>query len=413
MQFGGLKVALLPKKNRGETVNVTLTLHMGDEKSLFGQKVAAQIAGQMLSRGTTKFTRTQLSDELERLKVSGRVGGSGGSFQTTRPNLEEALRLAAHILKEPSFPESEFEQLRNQTITSIQSQLAEPNARASEALSKHFNAYPRGDWRYSPTLEESLADIKAAKLEDAKRFHQEFYGASTAEIAIVGDFDDANVAALLKELFENWKSVKPVERVPVKHGDIKPADLKIDTPDKENAIFLARENLDLRDDDPDYAALYIADYIIGGGADLASRMSDRLRQKDGLSYSAGSSLNVPSLDRSATWTFYAIAAPKNVAKVEAGFREVVSKVVKDGITEAELASAKSGAIQKRVQTRAQDGAVAGGWANNLYLGRTFAFSKALEDRIQSLTVADVNAAIRKYLDPARLTTVKAGDFTKK
>ena len=123
-------------------MNVSLQLHMGDEKSLFGQRVAAQIAGQMLTRGTTKYTRTQLSDELERLKVSGRVGGTGGSFQTTRPNLEAALKLAAHVLKEPSFPESEFEQLRNQIVTAIESQLAEPNARASEALSQALQRLP-------------------------------------------------------------------------------------------------------------------------------------------------------------------------------------------------------------------------------------------------------------------------------
>jgi len=413
LQFGGLKVALLAKKNRGETVNVTISLNLGDEKSLFGQKVAAQVAGQMLSRGTTKYTRTQLSDELERLKVSGRVGGTGGSFQTTRPNLEAALRLAAHVLKEPSFPESEFEQLRNQTVTSIQASLSEPNARASEALSKHFNAYPRGDWRYSPTLEESLADIKSAKLEDARRFHREFYGASAAEIAIVGDFDEAKATALLKELFEGWKSPTPFAHVPVKHGDAAPANLAIATPDKENAIFLARQNLDLRDDDPDYPALYIANYILGGESGLDSRLMDRLRQKEGLSYSAGSSLNVPAIDRSARWTGYAIAAPQNIAKVEAGFKDVLAKALKDGFTEAELAAAKSGAIQQRVQTRSQDGAVAGGWAFYLHHGRTFAFSKAFEDRLLALTVADVNAALRKHLDPAKLTIVKAGDFSKK
>ena len=122
------------------------------------------MAGQMLSRGTTRYTRAQLSDELRAAEgLRAAWAGTGGSFQTTRPNLEEALRLAAHVLKEPRFPESEFEQLRNQTITSIESQLAEPNARASEALSKHFNAYPRGDWRYSPTLEESLADMQGGE----------------------------------------------------------------------------------------------------------------------------------------------------------------------------------------------------------------------------------------------------------
>lgn len=410
LEFGGLKVALLAKKNRGETVNVTINLHMGDEKSLFGQKTVAGLAGQMLSRGTTKFTRTQLSDELERLKVSGRVGGTGGSFQTTRPNLEEALKLAAHVLKEPSFPESEFEQLRTQSITSIQSQLAEPNARASEALSRHFNAYPKGDWRYAPTLEESIEAVKAAKLEDVKRFHREFYGAGVAEIAIVGDFDEARVAALVQELFADWKAQKPWARVPVRHGNVAAANLSIATPDKENAILLARQNLDLRDDDPDYPALFVADYILGGGAGLDSRLAMRLRQKDGLSYAAGSGLNVPAVDRSATWSVYAIAAPANIAKAEAAMKEELARALAEGFTEAELGAAKSGTLQTRLQTRAQDGALAGGWAFYLHHGRTFAFSKAFEDRLQALTLAEVNAALRKHLDPARLTIVKAGDF---
>ncbi|HRA23954.1 MAG TPA: pitrilysin family protein, partial [Usitatibacteraceae bacterium] len=410
LEFGGLKVALLAKKNRGETVNVTINLHMGDEKSLFGQKTVAGLAGQMLSRGTTKLTRTQLSDELERLKVSGRVGGTGGSFQTTRPNLEEALKLAAHVLKEPAFPESEFEQLRNQTITSIQAQLAEPNARASEALSRHFNAYPKGDWRYAPTLEESIEAVKAAKLDDVKRFHREFYGAGVAEIAIVGDFDEARVAALVQELFAGWKAQKPWARVPVQHGNVAAANLSIATPDKENAILLARQNLDLRDDDPDYPALFVADYILGGGAGLDSRLAMRLRQKDGLSYAAGSGLNVPAVDRSASWSVYAIAAPANIAKAEAAMKEELARALAEGFTEAELAAAKSGTLQTRLQTRAQDGALAGGWAFYLHHGRTFAFSRAFEDRLQALTLADVNAAVRKHLDPARLTIVKAGDF---
>jgi zinc protease len=410
LQLGGLKVALLSKRNRGETVNVSIQLHMGDERSLFGQKAAATFAGQMLARGTTRFSRTQLSDELERLKVSGRVGGTGGSFQTTRPNLEAALRLAAHVLKEPSFPESEFEQLRNQTVTSIQAQLAEPNARASEALSRHFNAYPKGDWRYSPTLEESIAEAKAAKLEDARRFHREFYGAGTAEIAVVGDFDEAKVAALLEELFAGWKAPKPWSHVPVKHGDIAVANLQVVTPDKENAIFLARQNLDARDDDPDYPALYVANYILGGGAGLDSRLGNRLRQKEGLSYGAGSGVAVPSVDRAATWTAYAIAAPQNIPKVEAAFREEVARAVKEGFTPEELANAKSGILQQRLQNRAQDGTLAGAWAALLHLDRTFAFSRAFEDRLAALTVDDVNAALRRHIDLARVTIVKAGSF---
>ncbi len=130
-EVGGVKVALLSKKNRGETVNVALQLNIGNEKALFGQRVNASMAGQMLARGTTRLTRAELSDEWERLKVSGRVSGPSASLQTTRPNLEETLRLAVHVLREPRFDAAEFEQLRTQSVTGIESQLAEPESRAS------------------------------------------------------------------------------------------------------------------------------------------------------------------------------------------------------------------------------------------------------------------------------------------
>lgn len=411
--FGGMKVALLPKKNRGETVNVAFSLHLGNEKALFGQRTSAAMAGRMLARGTTRFTRSQLSDEWERLKVSGRVAGPSASLQTTRPNLEETLKLAVHVLREPSFDAQEFEQLRNQSITSIMAQLTEPEARASEALSKHFNVYPKGDWRYSPTLEESLEELRAAKLEDAKRFHDEFYGAQRGEIAIVGDFDEPRVAALLKELFEGWKPKVPYERVAEEYRDIPAATTSVATPDKENAVFLARQNVQLRDDDPEYPALYVANYVLGGGAGFDSRLASRIRQKDGLSYGVGSDLSVGSIDRAGAWSAYAIAAPANVARVEAAFREEIARALKDGFTDAEVAAAKSGILQMRTQTRAQDGALASGWTGYMYLDRTFAFSKQFEDKVMALEAGDVVAALRKHIDPAKVTVVKAGDFTKK
>jgi zinc protease len=370
------------------------------------------MAASMLARGTTKFTRAELSDEWERLKVSGRVAGPSARLQTTRPNLEEALRLAAHVLREPRFDPQEFEQLRNQNITAIQSQLSEPEARASEALSRHFNVYPKSDFRYAPTLEEQIEELRAARLEDARAFHQQFYGAQQVEIAIVGDFDEPRVAAQLKDLFAGWKQKVPYERVPAEHHEIAAADRAIATPDKENAVLLARENIALRDDDPDYVALHVANHILGGGDGLDSRLATRIRQKDGLSYGVGSDLSVGSLDRAGAWSAYAIAAPANVARVEAALREELARALKDGFTDAEVAAAKSGIIQRRTQNRSQDGTIASGWINNLYLGRTWQFSREFDEKIAALTTAQVNAALRKYLDPAKVTIVKAGDFKK-
>lgn len=413
LHFGPVKVALLAKKNRGETVNVAVALHIGNEKALFGQRTNASLAGRMLARGTTQYTRAQLSDEFERLKVSGRVAGPGASFQTTRPNLVAALQLVAHVLKEPRFDPSEFEQLRNQSITGVMAQLSEPEARAGDELAKIFNTYPKGDWRYEPSLEETLANLKAAKLEEAKKFHDELYGADPADVAIVGDFDAAQVTTALKSLFAGWEPRTPYKRVDREYRDIPAVERSVETPDKENAVFLARENIDMRDDDPDFPALYVANYILGGGAGFESRLGARIRQKEGLSYGVGSDLSVGSTDRASSWMAYAIAAPQNVAKVEVAFKEELARALKDGFTDGELASAKSGILQMRAQNRAQDGTLAAAWAANLYLGRTFAFSKRIEDRIMALKVDDVNAALRKYIDPEKVSIVKAGDFAKK
>jgi zinc protease len=101
-----------------------------------------------------------------------------------------------------------------------------------------------------------------------------------------------------------------------------------------------------------------------------------------------------------------------MAKVEESFKEELARALKDGFTDAEVAAAKSGLLQKRVQTRAQDGAVASGWVYYLHHGRTFEFSKQLEERVRNLTPAEIVGALRKHIDPAKISWVKAGDFAK-
>ena len=412
LEFGPVKVALLAKKNRGETVNVAIALHIGNEKALFGQQTNAGFAGRMLTRGTTRLTRSELSDALDKLKVTGRIAGPRASFQTTRPNLAGALALVAEVLKSPRFDPAEFEQLRTQTVTDIQAELSEPSALAGDAMSQAFNIYPDGDWRHAPSIHESLEHAKTVKLEDAKRFHDQFYGADPADIAIVGDFDEAKVEAQLKALFAGWEPKVPFEQVKSDYRDIAPVEKSIETPDKENAVFLARENIDMRDDDPDYPALYVANYMFGGGAGFDSRLMLRIRQKEGLSYGVGSSLDVGAIDRASAWSVYAISAPQNTPKVEKAFREELERAVRDGFTQAELDAAKSGLLQMRTQNRSQDPVLASAWAEYLYLGRTFEFSKAIDAKIKSLTLDEVNAAFRKYIDPAKVSVFKAGDFAK-
>jgi len=406
-KIGGLDVAMLPKKNRGQTVVVSLSLHWGDEKSLFGKKTVSSLTSAMLARGNSRYTRQQLADEFAKLKISGDIY----RFQTTREHLPAAIRLMAQVLKEPTFPADEFEQLRKQSIVAAEAARNEPNALAAQALDQHFNRYPKGDVRAPLTIDERIAELQAVKLEDLKAFHKTFYGASKGEIAVVGDFDPAAVTKVIEEAYGNWKSAVPYTRVPNQYFDIPSTRVEINTPDKENGYFLARVNLNMRDDDPDFPALLVANYLFGEGG-LNSRLINRIRQKDGLSYGGQSFLSVDSLDRSGAFGIAAIAAPQNLARLEAAIREELQKAVTEGFTADEIARAKSGLLQQRLQTRAQDGSVAAAWTHFMYLNRTWTWSKEIEQKILALTPEQVTAAFRKAVDPAKLSMAIAGDKAK-
>jgi len=412
---GGLKLALLPKKTRGNTVVATMTFRFGDEKSLMNRGTAGQFVGDMLMRGTTKHTRQQIQDEFDKLKA--RVSVSSGpnnitaSLETTRENLPSVLRLIAEVLREPSFPASEFDQLKQETLAAIEEQQREPDAVAGTAFGRHLNPYPKGDVRYTSTPEEDIAETNAAKLDDLKKFYADFYGGSNGEMSVVGDFDAKEIEKLAGELFGSWKSPRPFSRLVSVYREIPPINQSFETPDKANAVFLAGLRFDLRDDDPDYPALVLGNYMLGGGF-LNSRLASRVRQKEGLSYNIGSGLVANPLDKNAQFFVQAIYAPQNVTKVETAIKEEIARAIKDGFTAEEVAAAKSGYLQSQQVSRAQDGGLARKLGQYRYLNRTLAWDAELDKKIAALTPEEIVAAMRRHIDSSKLTIVKAGDFSK-
>lgn len=405
---GDLKFALLPKKNRGETVNVRTNFRWGDLATLTGRSIEGELAGSMLTRGTDKLSRQQIADEMTRLQMTGGLMG----FQTTRTHLPESLKLLSDVLRHANFPAAEYEQLQRETVTALSSQLDNPETLSRDALSTHFNTYPPGDPRHHLPLKQRIDAIGKTPLDAVRKYHADFYGTARGEISIVGDFDDKAIEALLKERFAGWASKAPYGRVDREFRDVGPARLVIDTPDKENAVFRARLAFPLRDDDPDAAALMIADEIFGGGSGMSNRLMVRLRQKDGLSYGVGSGLALGSRERLATFSIGGIAAPQNVGRAEQAVREELERARKEGFTAAEVDDAKKGLLQSRLLNRSQDPVVAGAWVSNLDLGRSFAFSKEFEERLRAVTPEQVNAAFRKYIVPEKMTFVIAGDAKK-
>ncbi len=411
----GMKVALLPKKTRGEAVSFNVALHFGDEKSVFGMASIGTLTGGMLMRGTAKHTRQQLDDALDKLRTKISAGGSqiGASLggQTYRNELPDVLRLAAEVLREPVFPAVEFESLRRQRTTSLDASRNEPQAMASRALGRHANPYPTGDVRYVPTVDESIAANNAVTRDDVAAFHRSFYGASSAELSIVGDFDADAVRALVTELFGTWKSPAAYTRVPDPYRANQPAAIRLVAPDKANAFLIGKQALPLDDLSPDYPALLVASFILGDSS--SARIPERLRQKDGLSYGAGAVFQASSIDANSTLTAYAIFAPQNLERVRTGMNEEMERAVNGGFTAAEVADAKAGVLQERVLARSEDGRIAAALSAQSFLGRTFALSAAVDAAIAKLTPADVDAALRKYVQPGQFAWAFAGDFDKK
>ncbi|MFN9037400.1 MAG: insulinase family protein, partial [Planctomyces sp.] len=156
----GLRIALLPKKNRGETVAMTLALRYGNEESLKDQGTAASMIPSMLMAGTKRLDRQALQQEMDRLNVQigggggggrgrrgGRGGGGGGgaagtlsfSIEARRDSLEKGIYLLGEILREPAFPAEEFEQMRLRSASMIASMESDPATLSSELLSRSLS----------------------------------------------------------------------------------------------------------------------------------------------------------------------------------------------------------------------------------------------------------------------------------
>ncbi|HKB71611.1 MAG TPA: pitrilysin family protein [Thermoanaerobaculia bacterium] len=409
----GAEVALLPKKTRGETVYLSGTLRFGTVESLKGLDTAGSFAGDMLLRGSKHHTRQEIQDAFDKLKARVSVGGgptqANIGIETVRANLPDVLKLVVEVLREPAFPEKEFELLREESLADIEQQLSDPRAIAVNNFERHLNDFPKGDVRYVETPQEEKADVQAVKLEDAKKFWERFYGASHAQIAIVGDFDPAAVMPVLEEGLGSWTSAESFERVPHPFQDIAPADRSFETPDKANAWFLAGENLHVRDTDPDFPALLLGNYIFGGGF-LNSRLATRIRQKEGLSYGVGSQFSASPFEESGSFLEYAIYAPQNAAKLRTAVEEEMKRVMQDGFTEDEVRQARSGLLQARQVSRAQDPELARRLSGYLFIPRTMEYDAKVDAKLAAMTPAEILAAWKRHLDPSKMTYVRAGDF---
>ncbi len=167
----------------------------------------------------------------------------------------------------------------------LDEQRTDPESIAERALERWNNPYPKGDVRYVPTFDEEQAEVDAATLDQVKAFYARFVGGAHAELAVVGDFDPAEaMRALATEFFGAWTSPAAVRaRTQSVSATGSPPCSRRTTPDKANATLFGRLPLQLNDHSPDLPALMVVDKILGASPE--SRIPDRVREREGLSYS--------------------------------------------------------------------------------------------------------------------------------
>jgi len=408
----GLKLALLPKPTRGDAVAAQLVLRTGNLDALKGRSEAASVLARLFDMGTQKRSRQELQDRLTALKAELSVSAGATSVsvkvKTTREHLPAVVELMGEMLRMPALDAASLEEVRAQALAGLQAQRDEPGAIVSNTLSRHGNPYPAEDPRYAPTFAEIEQRLKALTLDQVREFHQRFVGASQAQFSAVGSFDEPAVRMAAQQAFGGWASATVVQRVPSPLLALPPVRLVTRTPDKQNAVLGLRLPLAVKELDADHAPLLLANFIVGGSP--SSRLSVRVREKEGLSYGLGTQISFNPHEASSTFSGSAAFAPGNRARVEAAMREELERSLKDGFTDAEVSQARQGLLNFRRLSRAQDESLVGNLVSNEWLGRTFQSSLALDEAIAKVTPQQALDAWRRHIDIMRLVWVLAGDF---
>ncbi|WP_390854704.1 M16 family metallopeptidase [Aporhodopirellula rubra] len=411
---GGMTYALLPKRTRGDSVSLKLTVRFGTPDTLKDRMGAVEMLGLLMARGTTEMTYQELQDEYTRLKADVSVYTLMGLLQievkTKQENLDEVIALVGDVLKTPRLDDTELELIRRQIITSLQQSQSEPSVVAPRHVRRTLSPYTKDDIRYVMTIDEEITMYEEATIEQIRELHADYLGNQAGELSVVGNFEPADVLKAFQSELEGWTTDQPYVRIDrPAHPDTPGHFEALETPDKSNAFMYSSQQYALSDLDPEYAALTLGNFILGGGS-LSSRLADRVRQQEGLSYGVRSGVSPRPKDNRVDLTIYAITNPANKDKLLKVIREEIDRLIAEGVTQEELDAAKQSYLQAARISRTGDPALASMLLMAMFTDRTLADVAKHEQQIQDATVEDVNAAIRKFINPDKLVTAIAGDF---
>ncbi len=413
----GMKYGLINKELKGEKVQGTFRMMIGSEKDLVGKSSVSELTAELLKAGTKTRTKEQIQDQLDQMKSSLYFSTGGQNLfvnvSTYKEHFPKVMEILQDILTNSTFPENELTKTVTETNTWLEGQLKDPEAIAGNELDRITKPYPKTSIFYTPTLQEQIDGNKQVTRAQIVDFYSNILGANNGFGTLVGNLDSKVAASTLEKTFGKFTAKSKYVEVKPTYFDTKKEDKKFVTPDKENAIALGSLSFHMKQDAPDYPAFVMANEILGSGGFLSARIPMRLREKEGISYGAGSFISVPITNDVASWGYYAILNPTKRDAVESALKEEVAKALKDGFTQEELDANKKSYSNIRTTSLGMDNTLINLVNTKLQFGVPLENFDQQNAKIQALKLDEVNAALRKYITLDRLTSVYGGDFNKK
>ncbi len=365
------------------------------------------LTGEMLDKGTAKQDKFAIAQKLESIgaQIEFHVGGVMLEFQgkCLRKDFGLVISLLAEELRTPAFDEGEFAKVKKQLAGDLQRSLERTDLRAEQAFSEAV--FPKRHPNYAAPPREFIAAIEAAKLEDVTAFYSEFYGPAEATLVAVGDLDVDAMKGDIASAFEGWKGGKRHPEFPKAALADRLREQTVMMADKPNVSVVIGEATGLTYREPDTLALRVGTAVLGRG--FTGRLMSTVRDREGLTYGISATVeNDAFVD--GDWRIAANFAPELLAQGMASTKRELDLWYKEGITAAELEREKTALVGSfKVGLATTDG-LCNALLEAVHRGYDVTWLDDYPQRIAALSLAEVNAAIRKHVHPEKMVVIRAG-----
>lgn len=391
-----------------DLVVVTGCLPAGDVFNPAGDPAVAQLTAGMLDNGTMRHDKAALAQQLESLGAS--ISFTSGpevvtfSARCLKDDLPTVIALLAEELRTPAFAADEFAKYQKHLVGLLRERLESTSARAGEAFARAV--FPSGNPNRPASTGEMIAAVQRTTVGQLRAFHAAHYGAAHLTLVAVGDVELDALTPLLTRDFAGWSGGSPLPAPgPAAAAPVEPRTETVTVPGKASVDIVLGQATGLRFRDADTLALRAGTMILGSG--FTSRLMGTVRDREGLTYGIGASLQDDTFT-AGSFRISATFAPALLARGLASTRRQLQQWCAGGVTEAELAAKK----QNMVGSFEVDLATTDALARNILLaverGVGVAWLDTYPQQVKALTTAEVNAAIHRYLAPDQMTCVEAG-----